>query len=71
MRATILISIALVALLSACGAESIEEQPTTDPAPQESESFDDFEEDLESLAIGLENLDLLEEELEYEDAELE
>ena len=60
----------LIIVLSACGSDEPESpDPTLDDTP--TIPLDDLEDDLLELAEGLEDLDLIEEDLDYGDADLE
>ncbi|MFT4308226.1 MAG: hypothetical protein ACMXYM_02545 [Candidatus Woesearchaeota archaeon] len=61
-------------MLAACAAE-LEAEPQSTPDQTEEQApiidFEDLEEDLDALALALEDLDLTEEELEYQEVELD
>lgn len=65
-----LVIIAIATLMLAACAADVESQEQPEQAPP-ADDFEELEGDLDALAIALEDLDLYEEELEYEDADLD
>ena len=72
MNLTLTVVIAgLLVTLAACAADAPDPRDTPFEETPADVPVEDLEDDLSELGIGLEDLDMIDEDLEYSDAELE